>query len=507
VASVETGGTRELMTTCNLVVQDGMVVDTATPEVLEARRAALEFLLLRHPLDCPVCERAGECELQDHVGAHGRQHTRYDGDRAGEDRVTLGERISLERSRCIRCGRCVRFCQEITGTAELTVLNRSRNVQVGIMPGRQVNHAMSGNLVDLCPAGALVDGQLEPGPPAWALSGTDSICPGCARGCSIRIDVAEGRIRRLKPRVNMAVNEYWLCDEGRYGWDYVHSPQRLQRPAVREGTARRAGSWDEVLARSCQPLVTEEGIGILTGGHLTNEESYLLVRLATAGWKVEVACLHSPRMAGGDIRFPSGFSISQDRSPNAAGIGQLASHAGLDLVGPEDLWRAVREGRVHHVVVVGLGPDAELAEKVAAKLARVERIVVVAALSSPLTEVAHVVLPGCTFAEKDGTFTNSDLRVQRVRPALAPPGEALPDWDILRRLVSLAGLDEAELTDPAATLAHLGQGAGGSCFAGVTYETLAGADPRARSGGAAYGGGWATLLQRGGFLPIEDHTK
>lgn len=507
VASVEIGGTRELMTTCNLGVADGMVVETATPEVLAARGAALEFLLLRHPLDCPVCQRAGECELQDHVGAHGRQHTRYDGDRAGADRVAVGERISLERSRCIRCGRCVRFCREITGTAELAVLNRGRDVQVGVMPGHQVDHAMSGNLVDLCPAGALIDAQLEPGPPVWALSGIDSTCPGCARGCSIRIDVAGGRIRRLKPRVNMAVNEYWLCDEGRYGWDYVHSPQRLLQPAIREGKVLRLSSWDEALERSCQALMDAEGVAILTGGHLTNEEAFLLVRLATGSWKVELVCLTGSTAAEGDTRLPSGFTISCDRAPNAAGLRQLAGTEELDLAGPEDLWRAAREGRVRHVVVAGLGPDPQLAAEAAAQLARVETIVVVAALASPLTEAAQAVLPGCTFAERDGTFTNNDLCVQRIRPALAPPGEALQDWDILRRLASLAGLEEAGLISPAATLAHLGQRATGTCFSGMTHEALDTADPRARLGGTAYGGGWATLLQRRGFYQIEDHTK
>jgi len=380
-------------------------------------------------------------------------------------------------------------------------------VEVGVVPGHPVDHAMSGNLVDLCPAGALVDGQLEPGPPVWALNGVDSTCPGCARGCSIRIDVAENRIRRLKPRVNLATNQYWLCDEGRYGWDYVHSPQRLQRPALRGDGGLRTTSWEESLGRGTRSLVGDEGIAILTGGHLTNEEAYLLIRLAVAGWEAELTCLHGQRATAGDVRFPAGFTISQDRAPNATGFAQLASSAGLDLSEPRVLWKAVAGGQIRHVVVAGLGPDADLAEEVAGKLAQVETIVVMAALESALTEAAHVVLPGATFAEKDGTFTNGDRRVARVRPALSLPGDALPEWDILKRLLSHADLDQGELVTPAATLTHLSKTAKDTCFSGVTDEALTAADPRARSGGAVYGGGWATLLQRRGFFQVEDNTR
>ena len=207
------------------------------------------------------------------------------------------------------------------------------------------------------------------------------------------------------------------------------------------------------------------------------------------------------------MRFPAGFTISQDRAPNATGFAQLASSAGLDLSEPRVLWKAVAGGQIRHVVVAGLGPDADLAEEVAGKLAQVETIVVMAALESALTEAAHVVLPGATFAEKDGTFTNGDRRVARVRPALSLPGDALPEWDILKRLLSHADLDQGELVTPAATLTHLSKTAKDTCFSGVTDEALTAADPRARSGGAVYGGGWATLLQRRGFFQVEDNTR
>jgi len=507
LVEIETSGKRELTTACDARVVDGMVVDTRGEAVAQARQAVMEFLLVDHPLDCPVCDKAGECELQDHAHAYGRGAGRFSEVKVRRGTKQIGQRVVLYADRCIGCTRCVRFCDEITGTGELSIFRRGARAQVDIFPGARLDNRMSGNVVDLCPVGALVDEEFRFQPPVWRLRGVDSICPGCSAGCSVRVDVHAERVHRLKPRVNLEVNQYWMCDDGRYGWRYVHSPWRLSAPLVKQGNGQVPASWEEALKRVTQKLTRgyepQSVVAILSGG-LTNEENYLLARLAREVWKTRQAGLRRRLDGEGDVRFEGGFTIRADRTPNARGAREVAAGLELELLDPDQIWQGMEDGRIRAAYLLGGHPGERLQERERQALAGLELLVVQDMLDSELTRLADVVLPGVSPFEKDGTFTNADGRVQRVRQAIPPRPDALPDWQILQRLGAAGpGWDFAH---PRQIMDEMGQHLGGR-YAGLTYERLEAGEPDRRRRRQAYGGGWAAQMQGRGFIHVEDHGK
>ena len=512
LAEVEVNGHRELTTTCNAKVADGMTVDASSDAVEQAREAVLEFLLLNHPLDCPVCDKAGECELQNYAFTNGRHAGRYEEPKRRQSTRDIGEHILLDPERCIRCSRCVRFCEEVSGSGELGVFHKGGRTEVDVFDGQRVDDLMSGNLVDLCPVGAMLDKGFRR-QPVWRLDGVDSVCPGCASGCNIRIDVRDNRIRRLKPRVNMKVNEHWMCDEGRYGWGYVHDEMRLTVPMVAGPQGLARASWDEALAAAHEGMkppgaVDDRGSVVVLGGHMTNEEAYLLGLLATDVWGIRRAYLQTHISDAGDIVFPGGFTIRADRSPNSHGVREVTSHLGLEVLQMEEIRAAIDAGEIRAAWVAGGGPSLRLSDDAMAALDGLEFLVVQDILESDLTAAANVVLPGCSFAEKDGTFTNCDGRVQRIRRAVEPPGEAIPDWHLLSKLGEAAGQAvKFGFENAGEVLAHLGESISAPPLKGASYEALDAGEPARYSTGQAYGGGWSALMQRLGFLQVEDHTK
>ena len=512
LAEVEVNGHRELTTTCNAKVVEGMTVDASSDAVEQAREAVLEFLLLNHPLDCPVCDKAGECELQNYAFSSGRHAGRYDEPKRRQPTRDIGEHILLDGERCIRCSRCVRFCEEISGSGKLGVFDKGGRTEVDIFDGQRVDDLMSGNLVDLCPVGAMLDKGFRR-QPVWRLNGVDSVCSGCASGCNIRIDARDNRIRRLKPRVNMKVNEHWMCDEGRYGWDYIYDETRLTAPSVTGQESPAPTSWDEALAAAHAGMMPAGAVDdreavVVFSGHMTNEEAYLLGLLATRAWGIRRAYLQTHISAAGDVVFPGGFTIRADRSPNSYGVREVTSHLGLEMLPTEEIRAAVDADEIRAAWVVGGGPSLRLGDDAMGALAELEFLVVQDILESELTAVANVVLPGCSFVEKDGTFTNCDGRVQRIRGAVEPPGEAIADWYLLNKLGDVAG---AAVTfgfeNAGAVLAHLGESKSAPLFEGVSNESLDAGEPAHSPVGQAYGGGWSALMQRLGFLQVEDHTK
>ena len=508
LVEIESGNGRKLITACNTRVAAGMVVDTQSETVKKARAAVMEFLLINHPLDCPVCAKAGECELQDHACASGRDRGRFGEEKVRRKKKEIGAHLLLYTERCIGCTRCIRFCDEITGTGELSLFHRGMRTEVDIFPGLGLNNGMAGNSVDLCPAGALVDENFHFGPPVWKLRGVDSVCPGCSAGCNVRVDVHAGRIQRLKPRVNLAVNQYWMCDEGRYGWGYVHDPRRLSTPLVKEEGGSTPVSWEEAVKSASQRLTRyyePESIAAICSGHLTNEESYLFVRLAQEGWRTHQVSLRVKEDEGGDIRFPGGFIIRAEKAPNARGMREIAAALELELLEPEQIWQGMEEGRIRAAYVLGGYPGEALSDRERQALSQLEFLVVEEMMESELTALADVLLPGVSFAEREGTFTNVDGRVQRIRQAIPPGGEALPDWQILQRLGAAAGL-AWNYTHPGQIMEEIGQRCEGF-FADLTYEVLGEQASDRNCGGQAYGGGWAAEVQRQGFIHVEDHTK
>lgn len=511
LARVEVDGRSSLATTCNLPVREGMRVTTSGPEVRAARAAALEFILARHPLECPTCERAGECELQDFAVAYGRDRGRHHppGPAAAPVREVLGPHVALERSRCMGCTRCVRFEEEIAGTRRLAVLGLGSQARPGRVGPEPLDHPLSGNLLDLCPAGALVEPGAEASPPPWRRRGTDTVCPGCATGCPVRADALDGHLHRLAPR---SADPPWLCDEGRFAWRLVQQPDRFVEPHVREEGALRSTSWDEALEAVASALTRSDTgrVAWVTDGWETLEEAYLRAHVARQVG-VQALCLRTRAAAGGDRAFPGGFVISGDRSPNRRGLEELSHLQGVELVSPEALWRSLESGRVRALFWHGGDPYRALGEREVAALAGLDALVVVDLVPSALTELAHIVLPGAATFEREGTLIGGRGQANRLRVAATPPGSARPDWQILLNLAGALGLDLADhMASPREVLEYLLEDVEGAApdTRPPALARLAAAPPAGeeRDGGVAYGGGWATFLQRRGFLSVEDHT-
>jgi len=458
---------------CNTLAADGMVVWTQTERVKETRRSIMEFHLINHPLDCPVCDQAGECWLQIYYMKHGLYEPRMVDEKVHKPKaVPLGPHVVLDAERCILCSRCVRFCDEITGTGELGIFNRGDHSEIGLFPGRDLTNPYSGNVVDICPVGALTDRDFRFQVRVWYLDTAKSICPGCARGCNIDVHVnrrrphhADGRrVARLKPRFNAEVNRWWMCDEGRYGFGFVDDPTRVRVPLRRDGAATTVVTWDEALAGVAGALsrCRAEEIGLIASPKMANEDLFAVRRLAERLGARHVGFRVPPRVAG----YEDDLLIRADKNPNTRG----AELIGLDGDVAGAL-AAARAGRLRCLWVFGhdLLDSGWPETDTRAALSAVETLIWSGTSAGGTSELAHWVLPSAAWVERDGTFTNFEGRVQRFRTAVAPLGEARPDWEIVGRvLVALGaevGASRADhwFRDLAATV---------PAFAGLGYQAI-----------------------------------
>jgi NADH-quinone oxidoreductase subunit G len=458
---------------CNTVAADGMVVNTQSERVKETRRSVMEFHLINHPLDCPVCDQAGECWLQIYYMKHGLYDPRMKDEKVHKPKaVPLGPHVMLDAERCILCSRCVRFCDEITHTGELGIFNRGDHSEIGLFPGADLTNKYSGNVVDICPVGALTDRDFRFQVRVWYLDTTKSICPGCARGCNIDVHVnrrrphhAEGRrVSRLKPRFNEDVNKWWMCDEGRYGYDDVDAPSRLARPARRDGAAVGDLGWPEAIGAVAEALgrVAADETAIIASPKMANEDLFAVRALAEARGIRQVGFRVPPPMPGSEDEL----LLRADKNPNTRGAELIALDG--DVAG---ILAAARAGRVRCLVVFdhdlfdSAWPEAD----VQAALDAVETVVFVGPNGNRTSARAHVVLPASAWVERDGTFTNFEGRVQRFRPALGPLGEALPAWEIIGRVLAATGNPST-----ATRAEHWFRALAGTvpAFAGLTYQGL-----------------------------------
>jgi len=438
MVEIEVGGRRSLLTSCTTMPAEGMVVETKTEAVARHQQAVMEFLLVNHPLDCPVCDQAGECDLQNYSYTYGPGKSRFAEEKVVQPKKDIGKHILLYSDRCIRCTRCIRFCDEISGTHELGYFNRGVHNEIDIFPGERLDNRMSGNTVDICPVGALLDREFLFKQRVWFLKGTDTVCAGCSAGCSIRADINNERIYRLVPRQNPAVNDYWMCDDGRYGWGHVHSDSRLLFPLLGQGQAEALALWEAALARVVEGFAAvreahgEGAVAGIASGHLTNEEQYLFGKLFKGVLKGGPVALRPKLSAEGDVVFKSGFTVRADKTPNTRGAREILGALGLPVLDASEIWKGIQEGRIQALYFLGGDPAERLSETEKAALGGVDFLVVQDILASELTRMAHVTLPGAAFIEKDGTFTNHAGHVQQIRRGLAPPGDARADWEILR---------------------------------------------------------------------------
>lgn len=417
-----------------------MVVSTQHPEVKEAQEAVLEFLLLNHPTDCPECDQAGECHLQDYTFQYGRGYSRFDFQKHVPDRKDLGPNVLLIATRCIHCTRCIRFTQEVTGTNELIMRNRGMKSEVDTFPGISLNNKLSMNVVDLCPVGALVSKDFFHKPRNWRYQKVKTVCPGCSLGCNIQIEymAEDNHIYRIKPVYNAEVNEWWMCDEGRLLYHTFDHMKRLEFPMIRRNGNLERSNWKDAVTavvdgfRKFQP----EEVAVVANGYATNEENFLLKAVFGEGLGITQFALNDKYRKEEDDVFPK-FTIKGEKVPNLQGARDMLGRT-LSFTG---LLKKIKDGQIKALYFVGGNPYFQLKEKDLEVLKQLEFLVVQDIQHSAASELAQVVLAGASPYEKEGTYTNYQGRVQRIRPTVMPPLAARPDYEILRELGILLGVD------------------------------------------------------------------
>ncbi|MGA7614835.1 MAG: molybdopterin-dependent oxidoreductase [Thermoanaerobaculia bacterium] len=445
---IEIEGMPKLQVACATPVRDGMSVNVHSEKVEKARKGQMEFLLINHPLDCPICDKAGECPLQDYSFNYGSVSSRYGEIKRtypGMDRTPIGPHVVQNMNRCIHCTRCIRFCEEITGTSELAFFKRGASTEVGVFPGTPLENWMSACVTDVCPTGALTTREFRFESRVWNLGSTESVCTGCDVGCNLFIEHRSGQVYRYKPRVNPDVNDFWLCDYGRFSHE-KYDTDRVVVPKVRQDDYLGFATWSEAIDAITAAIRNTSGekIAMITSAQLTNEEGYLLR-------KIFVERLGSPNTDVwvdpiGPIRMKARkeWLEGTQAGPNFRGLRNAGIETKPGARTAADLMEKGAAG-IDVLYIVDPGFSEKSSDpRVVENLRQAKFLVVQAWENHPLAEVADVVLPSAIAPEKEGTFTNLQGRVQRIHQAYPPKGEALPDWEILRRLGAALDADAEE---------------------------------------------------------------
>ncbi len=447
----------KLVPSCQTPVREGLVVRFDSQRVMDNQKDCMEFYLLNHPLDCPVCDKAGECYLQDYSFRFGRSQSRMVDEKLKNAKKDIGARTLLYQDRCVLCSRCVRFTDEISGTHELCIVNRGSRSEIDVFPGLPLDNPLQGNVVDLCPVGCLLDKSFLFQRRVWELSKTPSICAGCATGCSIWIDQADERIYRLRPRYNPKVNDWWICDEGRFGFDYVHDTKRVILPVVRRGMEKTTPDWDDlpgIIRFRFEKHVKEHGAGSVAGmlsPFMACEEAWLLIRFIR-DVAPEAALVMGPvPVEGEDKRFPVGatgddvrFTILKEKCPNRRGIEKLLEVAGGTVLSFEEFLERGGKGDLSAAWIAGGYPKPWVEKKLTAMAAKLKLLVVQELFENELTSAAAIVLPACTWAEREGSFVNAADVHQPFEWAIPPPGGGRRDGQYLYEIAGYEGLHTGE---------------------------------------------------------------
>ena len=484
MCQVEVQGAPKLAISCATLVAEGMEVFTTSDRATKARKAVLEFLLLNHPLDCPVCDKGGECPLQDYTLKYGPGESRYVEEKIHRIKhQPIGPYVIFDAERCILCTRCVRFCQDVVGTAELGVFSRADRSEIGLSPGRSLDNKYSGNVIDLCPVGALTSRDYRFKARPWDLvKQVPSICGLCSAGCNIIVDVRhkepEQQILRIRPRINDDVNGHWICDEGRFGFHFAQDAGRITGPLIRRDVGFQPASWNEAIEHVTEALSRilrergPESIGVIASSRLINEEAFVLRRLFGESLGVPNIDYRVTRHQepGGDA--PEDHLLRRtDKYPNSVGMGSMGIVPQAGGMGTKEMLTAAAEHRLAALFVFEEDLVAALSAECAVSeaLNNLDLLVVHDLFMTGTAKLAHVVLPAMSFYEKDGTFSNFKGRVQRVRPALEPFAQTIPLADILRRIARLLGLAATEGTTEE-VWNEVAQSVPG--YAGMTYDSI-----------------------------------
>jgi NADH-quinone oxidoreductase subunit G len=463
---------------CQTPVKDGTVIvtgeyakhDTSFPALAydpkyvpgerakKAQADTLEALLLNHPLDCPVCDKAGECKLQDYAFQFGRTETRLvDAKNQPPNKPGLSSTITLFTDRCIMCTRCVRFTREISGTAELQVTSRGDHSEIDVFPGDPLENKLAGNVVDLCPVGALGSKDFLYKQRVWYLKETDSVCPRCSTGCSIHLDSNKDVVFRLRPRENPQANGYWMCDEGRYGYHHANAADRIKRPHVRRGgklvPVPYAEAVKELGNEFAEHIRKHPGaVWSILSPFLTVEEAYLAAKwLKNQSRQVKVALGHVP-VVGEDDAYPKDrrgrpvqptkFTIRAEKCPNRRGVEEVLRHVEGSVVLFSTALDAVKKGEARAVFLAGGYPDKGALDMFGEPPAEV-LLAVTEIFHGPATNVAKYVLPATAFSEKEGVYVNHANLAQALRRACRPPQDTRSEGQLFADLAGRSGLFNA----------------------------------------------------------------
>ena len=429
---------------CATPISAGMEIYTKTPAVKQMREGVLESLLINHPLDCPICDQAGECKLQEYSVDYGQSQSRFVEAKVHKPKaVDLGPRIMLDAERCILCTRCIRFTRDIAKDDALGIINRGSYNTIATFPGMPFDNNYTLNTVDICPVGALTSKDFRFQMRAWFLKETKSVCTSCATGCNILIGSREEKIYRFTPRENDAVNASWMCDSGRLNYKWIQSANRLKEVLVRG----QKSSWAAALTEISDTLkkATPGSVAIIASARQTNEELWLITKLKARLGAITDAL---PRLGQADKLL-----VSADQNPNTNGArltGISYTEMGINLVKIAD---GIASGKIKTLIVFGENivktavASEQLRERetvsevvlehglTAELLAKLDTLIVSDILPNATTTLAHYVLPGCAHAEKRGSFTSGKGRVQKFLKAVEAPGLARAEWEFLSELV------------------------------------------------------------------------
>jgi NADH-quinone oxidoreductase subunit G len=449
---VEVEKAPKLAPSCATTVAEGQVVHVHSEKSLDARKGVLEMLLINHPLDCPICDQSGECELQDYTYQEGREDSRYREPKRFNPAEDFGGDVIYVPNRCILCTRCVRFMEDVAHDPALNVSERGDRALIGKFEGKDLTHPWAANVVDLCPVGALLSKDFLNKARAWELDRTASICPNCTQGCNVTMETRENQVVRMRPRPNENVNAFFMCDWGRLNYRWMNEKNRAEHPMVRGKNGLVAATWEAAISAAARALNGKK-IFVAASPMLSNESLFLLTQIMQGG--------------GGAFRVTEGeeaplpgvadLALRRERAANVYGAEKLGFEKTRDLLG------GLGQGDV--LVIAG----EDLAGVDAAAVARAGDVVVISSVLPEAAGKASVVLPIANFSEEEGTVTNVRGRVQRFTQAKQAPGETRPSWLVLGDLLGAMG-KQANFFLPSEVFAKLASS--NSAFAGLNYDSL-----------------------------------
>jgi NADH-quinone oxidoreductase subunit G len=467
ICFVEVEGMPRLVTACSTPVQEDMVVLTDSERVREARAAVMEFLLENHPLDCPVCDQAGECGLQDYSVEHGLDTTHMVDERRrypGLERRLIGPHVIQNQNRCIHCTRCIRFTTEISETSDLTMKSRGNHSYIDTFDGKPLDNPWSACVADVCPVGALTVKEFRFRARVWHLEEAASVCPGCSIGCNVTLGHLGGTVHRFVPRHNQEINGWWMCDYGRFLAAGLND-RDFDSPLLRVNESERTVPWSQALKSVAAQLQATPKVRVVASANLSNEALFVLKRNLIEGAGLEVVV---PVFGGDQRRIKNSrgeWVESVDAHPNVSGARVL----GFTLVDEAGLESFVGEGG-GPLLVLDCDAHPWLGSEAAVEAVGEREVTVLTRTNSPLVTAAAAVLPLASWAETEGTYTSSTGRVQLAHRALPPKGQARPAWEVLYHLALHMGLEQERGVSPRILFAEMAAEIG--AFSGMTFGRL-----------------------------------